>query len=154
MITTDLDIENHVKGTYILIARLTASQEIEVGRLGIIKFPRAYYAYVGSALGGLKSRLQRHTQKEKKKRWHIDYLLEQALLVRIVYGVCESTLECQISQYFTKYFTSIPRFGASDCRCTSHLYRDARVKNMQKIGKVAFHNLGIEPHEVVVKRMK
>ena len=149
----DLDIDSQLKGIYILIARLVVPKEIEVGRLGIVKFSKGYYAYVGSALGGLKHRLQRHVKKEKKKRWHIDYLLEKAILEEISYGVCESPMECQLSQYLSTSLTYIPQFGSTDCMCKSHLYFDAKGEKIRRTGRDAFHSLGIEVHRISTKNL-
>lgn len=72
------------KGTYALIVELKEEEEIEVGRLGVLSFKRGYYAYIGSAMGGLDGRIGRHLRKDKNKHWHIDYLLEKGA-VRTVF---------------------------------------------------------------------
>jgi len=67
-----------MRGTYILVLRLTRNSSIKIGRLGKLRFCKGYYCYVGSALGkavNLENRIMRHFSKKKKKRWHIDYLL-------------------------------------------------------------------------------
>ena len=62
-------------GTYVLLIELATAATIQVGRLGMLAFAKGYYAYVGSALGGLEQRIDRHLRTEKKLFWHIDYLL-------------------------------------------------------------------------------
>ena len=56
--------------------RFSKRLEIVVGRLGVIQAERGYYVYVGSALGsgGLAARVGRHCRREKRLRWHVDYL--------------------------------------------------------------------------------
>jgi Uri superfamily endonuclease len=49
-----------MKGSYILLLELTKSQNITVGRLGILLFLKGVYAYVGSALNGIEARVKRH----------------------------------------------------------------------------------------------
>jgi len=60
---------------------------LRIGKLGIHNLPHGYYVYVGSALGGLASRLRRHLRSEKRLHWHIDYLLRQAAVAQIWYAI-------------------------------------------------------------------
>lgn len=112
------------KGSYILLIELASSKDILVGKLGYISFPKAFYAYTGSAMNGFKSRLSRHLRKEKRFHWHIDYLLEEAKIVEVVLCPGKQREECILSQALAKSFDSIPGFGSTDCRCGSHLYFD------------------------------
>ena len=113
---------DNAKGSYILLIRLPEEKTITVGKLGPVLFPCAHYAYVGSALGGLKQRLGRHLRAEKKFHWHIDYLLQKARIDGIVTCEAEERTECAIVDALGERFESVPRFGASDCRCRSHLF--------------------------------
>ena len=110
------------KGSYVLVVELDAEKRIRVGSLGVIQFPRACYAYLGSALGGLKSRVKRHLSKDKKQKWHIDYLLTEAKILQIILCETERRLECLLSGSLVNELSFIPSFGSSDCRCRSHLY--------------------------------
>ncbi|MBI2288171.1 MAG: GIY-YIG nuclease family protein [Chloroflexi bacterium] len=110
------------KGGYILLIKLPDEQAITVGSLKVINFPRGYYAYVGSALGGFKPRLNRHLRKDKKPQWHIDYLLQKASITNIVLGQGEDRIECAIAQALSRQFDSVTGFGCSDCQCRSHLF--------------------------------
>jgi len=101
---------------------LSEAQTIAVGSLGPSLFPRGYYAYVGSALGGFRSRLDRHLRTNKKVHWHIDYLLQHASLDAIVICEAKQRIECTIAQTLARQFQSVPRFGTSDCHCRSHLF--------------------------------
>lgn len=119
------------KGTYALVLCLECTEEITVGKLGTFTFPAGYYLYVGSALGpgGLEARLARHRRRDKKLRWHIDYLLEHAQLVEVWSAASTDKLECLCAQAARELPGSeipVPGFGSSDCRCPSHLIHLAR----------------------------
>jgi len=111
-----------VKGSYVLIIKVPSEQVIKIGSLNTIHFPAGYYAYVGSAMGGLKSRLSHHLRGSKKPHWHIDYLLQQAAISSIILCETKDRTECTIAQALSHQFDSIPGFGCSDCRCKSHLF--------------------------------
>jgi Uri superfamily endonuclease len=110
------------RGSYVLLMSLCEERTITVGSLGPVRFPHGHYAYVGSALGGFRSRLNRHLRVDKKPHWHIDYLLEQAALDAIITGESLERTECTIALALAGQFGSVPGFGASDCRCHSHLF--------------------------------
>jgi len=111
-----------MRGSYVLLIELPKAQMISVGRLKAIYFPRGYYAYVGSAMGGIKGRLGRHLGTNKKIHWHIDYLLEKASINGAIVCETEDRAECAIVQALGAQFDAIPSFGSSDCRCHSHLF--------------------------------
>ncbi len=130
-----------MKGSYVLLAELASSKDILVGKLGHISFPKAFYAYAGSAMNGFEARLARHLKDNKKPHWHIDYLLNEARLSKIIlcpsgpFACCHSErseesysaqgrlrVECFLAQALHKEFQSISGFGATDCKCRSHLY--------------------------------
>jgi len=123
---TFLGRDSNPKGTYILIIELNDEEKIVVGSLGEITFGRGIYAYVGSAMGpgGIVGRVLRHLRRNKKKFWHIDYLLDKARIIRIIVFKSEERLECKIAEEMRRYgLKYIPRFGSSDCRCPSHLFK-------------------------------
>ena len=109
------------KGGYVLIVELDAKKNIDVGSLGLISFSGGFYAYMGSALGGFKARVNRHLAEGKKPKWHIDYLLTEAKVVQVILCETERRLECLLSQALVDRFSVVPGFGSSDCRCKSHL---------------------------------
>ncbi len=111
-----------MKGSYILLIELTEEQTITTGSLGALYFPRGHYAYVGSAMGGVESRLNRHFRGTKKPHWHIDYLLQKASISGAIICETEDKVECAIAQALSHRFESVPGFGASDCKCPSHLF--------------------------------
>ncbi|APH39668.1 GIY-YIG nuclease family protein [Methanohalophilus halophilus] len=114
------------KGTYCLILK-TGGCTVSVGSLKSIVFEAGFYVYVGSALGpgGLK-RMHRHQkfarEKDKKPRWHIDYLLIRPdfEFVDAVYTCSEKHIECCIAGNLQGNYVS--NFGCSDCSCQSHLF--------------------------------
>ena len=111
-------------GTYALVITLKEGLRLRIGKLGIHDFPPGYYVYVGSALGGLHGRLKHHLKSEKRVHWHVDYLLQRAAVVQIWYALEEDRLECTWNAILAKLPGAAPiiaGFGASDCRCTSHL---------------------------------
>jgi len=111
-------------GTYALVLALRAETELRVGKLGTFVFPAGYYLYLGSALGGLRARVQRHQQRDKRTRWHIDYLLPHCNLVEVWAILSGERLEClwrDVVQSLPGARIAVPGFGSSDCRCPSHL---------------------------------
>jgi Uri superfamily endonuclease len=114
-------------GTYVLLMTLAEPIRLEVGRLGVFPLRAGWYAYAGSALGpgGLNARLSRHTREEKRLRWHIDYLLTQARLREVWYSEDLERRECAWIKFLGNLpgtEVPVPGFGASDCRCRSHLF--------------------------------
>jgi Uri superfamily endonuclease len=114
-------------GAYALLFSLSQDEQIEVGRLGTVHFPRGQYGYVGSAMGsgGLDARIARHLRAEKKRHWHIDYLLKRADVAGALEFESPTRIECTLSDALTRggaSTTPAPSFGSSDCRCRSHLH--------------------------------
>lgn len=95
---------------------------IGVGKLGNVMFDKGFYAYVGSAMNGLEQRIARHLRKEKKIFWHIDYLLDKGRIVEVIRIESDRKQECGIAKRFAERFEPVPKFGCSDCDCTSHLF--------------------------------
>jgi Uri superfamily endonuclease len=111
-----------MKGSYILLVELATKKDIFIGKLGYVSLPKASYAYVGSAMNGLRARLARHLRGEKKLHWHIDYLLKAAEVEEIILCPGEENVECSLAQALAGKIQSVPGFGSSDCKCRSHLY--------------------------------
>lgn len=114
------------KGTYILILRLRAHSRLTIGRLGSFDFPGGWYAYVGSAFGsgGLRGRLKHHLAPVTKPHWHIDYLRAAAPVREVWWNTGDIRLEhmwAQLLHPLPGADILVPRFGASDCNCPSHL---------------------------------
>jgi len=116
------EVNQSLKGSYILLIELLDEELIVVGSLKSVHFSNRYYAYVGSALKGLESRLNRHLSREKKLHWHIDYLLQRAFVIGIIICETENKIECAIARSLIHKFEVVPNFGSSDCRCPGHLF--------------------------------
>jgi Uri superfamily endonuclease len=111
-------------GTYALVIPLRVGLRLPIGRLGIQSLSPGYYVYVGSALGGLSSRLRHHLRSEKRLHWHIDYLLAKAEVAQIWYALGCNRLECTWNAMLGDLpdaKSSVSGFGASDCQSPSHL---------------------------------
>ena len=133
-----------MKGSYILLIQLPEGQTIAVGSRQNIHFRGGYYAYVGSALGGFDSRLNRHLRGNKKPHWHIDYLLSRASINSIILCEAEDRVECAIAQALSYHFDSIPGFGSSDCKCPSHLFFAAEESVMEAKIMASISLLGLK----------
>lgn len=117
-------------GSYLLLLRLDAPAEIQIGKLGRHTFPPGRYAYAGSALGsgGVAGRVNRHLRPDKRLHWHIDHLAEHAPIVGVGAAYGSDRRECRwIKDLGALRGATIPvaGFGSSDCRsgCPAHLVR-------------------------------
>ncbi len=122
-------------GTYALILTLPESNVIRIGRSGEFRFPAGRYAYLGSAQGpgGLSGRLRRHLRpsEQKQRHWHIDYLMEEALVDQ-VWWMQGSRNECNWVDRLIVYGEILhPGFGSSDCQCPGHLFWFADDNRLQ-----------------------
>lgn len=111
------------KTTYILVLFLPGARRIRVGALGPIEFEAGLYFYVGSGGRSPEKRIARHARTRKKKFWHIDYLSSDARVIGAFVFEASRSLECCIAAALARAFDAVPRFGCSDCTCTSHLFR-------------------------------
>jgi Uri superfamily endonuclease len=114
-------------GTYVLVMWLNRECELRVGRLGCFRLVPGWYLYVGSALGagGWRARVARHARAEKRRHWHIDYLLAEARLHEVWATASPVRQECEWARVLAQYpgmRTPVHGFGASDCRCKAHLF--------------------------------
>ena len=114
-------------GDYILWLALPAPSLRVIGQLGAFFFPEGVYAYVGSArgAGGLAGRIQHHQSPVLQPHWHIDYLRTVAGLEAVWWTAGAERLEHRWAAALAQLPAArviAPRFGASDCRCASHLY--------------------------------
>jgi len=122
-----------MKGSYILLVHLPQARTITVGRLGKVNFARGHYAYIGSAMGGFRARLNHHLHRTSRPHWHIDYLRDKASVTNVI--LCESGQrhECAIAQALMGQLDCIPGFGASDCRCRGHLFFSPDESQMKRV---------------------
>ncbi len=113
--------EDHI--SYQLLIHICEPIHVKIGALGMQHLAAGHYLYTGSARRHLEARVRRHLRREKRLRWHIDYLLSHPRVV--VVGVSTSAIEeCRWNRSVEGEVV-IPGFGASDCRhrCGAHLLR-------------------------------
>lgn len=97
-----------------------------MGKLGTHNFLPGMYLYVGSALKNLERRIARHRAEEKRFHWHIDFLLQFAVVENILTIESENHIECLLNQVVSETLPVrmvMRGFGSSDCPCPTHLWR-------------------------------
>lgn len=111
------------RGAYAILLRLPRPRRVRIGRLGLLRFAEGRYVYVGRAARGLRARVERHRRARKRRRWHIDFLLDGgARIERVRLYPCRERDECAIAARWRSRGRAVPGFGASDCRrCPAHL---------------------------------
>ncbi len=119
---------NQTGECYSILLKVERKISLNVGRLGPFSFPQGYYVYTGRAKGRVVARIQRHMRKEKRLRWHIDYLtsVPGVKLIKAIIHKSKAERECEINKMICKLSGAkilISGFGSSDCQsgCESHL---------------------------------
>jgi Uri superfamily endonuclease len=122
-----------MKGIYVLVIRLRDQASVSIGALGEITFEKGLYLYVGSAQTNLEQRVKRHLRKEKRKFWHIDYLLDSgaAEIEKVLCKEGSKVEECRLAIEIAKRGQAVQGFGCSDCRCRSHLFHVGNYSFLQ-----------------------
>jgi len=127
------------------LAELDEEKDITVGNRHRYHLQKGCYAYVGSALSSLEKRMRRHLSPEKKRYWHIDYLLERAKIQNIIYAETEERKECVLAKILFRRLPAVADFGCSDCRCQSHLFFCPERQALENLAINAFRSLSLEP---------
>jgi Uri superfamily endonuclease len=130
-----------LKGDYLLLVELPTAVSISLAGRGAVILAPGTYVYIGSARGsgGLAGRLGRHLRPDKRRHWHIDYLLEEGRVVGIVPMPVEDggeRMECRIARAMAEVWgkgNAVVGFGSSDCGCGSHLYRVGGIGSRESI---------------------
>jgi len=128
------------RGSYCLCIVVENKVAVEVGALGEHVFSPGRYIYAGSAMNGLEARIRRHLKTSHGSpgavHWHIDYLLrEPDARVEAVYTCAsEERMECAIAAAVSRRGSAVKRFGCSDCRCESHLFKVENWTFLSEIG--------------------
>lgn len=141
--------EQRLPGIYLLLFRLAEEVEVVVARLGKLAFPKGWYGYVGSGMGGVGSRVRRHLRLHDHPHWHLDYLLPHGTATAVVVAQTPERLECSLAGSLATSLRVFPRFGSSDCRCPGHLFTScgfatvvkASVDGMKVVGCTPIINL-------------
>ena len=143
------------KGVYILVLELRKPFLGRVGSLGMIKLEPGTYLYVGSARGpgGFRARIGRHVSKEKRVRWHVDYLttFEGVEPVAVVFAETENDAEAVLSAELMSMGMkpAVKGFGCSDKRSYTHLLKCSSARSVCIDACIeAFRRLGLEPKVV------
>lgn len=130
-------------GRYVFLMRLSRPASLEVGALGRFRFPAGWYAYVGSAQKAMRKRIERHCARDKRKRWHIDYLSTApgAEPIGAALWPVAAVEECELNRRVGKQLggtTPVPGFGASDCSegCPAHLWSCGAAVSLLEIAGV------------------
>ncbi len=113
-------------GTYALLLSCVRVGRVAVGSLGSMSIGPGAYLYIGSAFGpgGLRARLARHAACKKPTRWHVDYIRPHMRLAGAWFSTAPEPLEHDWASGILALESAaipLPRFGASDCQCSSHL---------------------------------
>jgi len=118
-----IEQEAQDRGAYLLILEVPQAFQVPIGSLGTCFIRAGFHIYVGSARANLKKRLERHLRCHKKPFWHIDYLRPYAVRATALPIRTARNIEHELA-YAIQTFAqiSIPRFGASDCHCPTHLF--------------------------------
>ncbi len=142
------------KGTYCLIIKMDKDSTIKIGAKGDMYFEEGYYIYVGSALGTLSKRIERHLSNDKKKHWHADYLLlnKNSKIEQVIYTYNTLKIECDISHSINEDTTKyIEKFGCSDCKCMSHLYYFNTFQEAENSAIKAYEKINYKPYKWIKK---
>jgi len=134
-----------LKGVYTLILFLKKEKKIYKWSLR-----PGYYYYTGSALNNLEARVKRHFRREKKRKWHIDFLTTDND-VELIGAICAETnvkMECKVNQAISKLGEVIVGFGSSDCKlkCRGHLFRTEELKRSEIL--MEYRRLGLDPYVI------
>jgi Uri superfamily endonuclease len=115
-------------GSYALLFEIERPVSIKLGDF------EGIYCYVGSAFGpgGIGARVSRHLRPEKPLQWHIDYLTTSAHFVPRAVFASDQRAECDLAGRLAGIFDGHPGFGASDCRCPTHLFAIDTIDRLQR----------------------
>lgn len=127
------------------------SEKLDIGHLhNMHRFKKGYYVYIGSAMNSLVARINRHLSDEKKLHWHIDYLLENksSEIRDVLFNVSDKKIECDLASTIALNGEEVPKFGCSDCNCSSHLIYFKRKRDAMNSVKNAYDNLDMKYHNL------
>ncbi len=140
-----LNSEFQDRGTYLLLVKMGSEKTLTAGRLNPARFKQGYYVYVGSAMSSLSKRVARHIRKRKRKRWHIDYLVNEADAVTAIPIISSVYLECELADRLQEIAARpVQGFGSSDCSCRAHLFYVAEnpLHNLRFIDLIQHYRIG------------
>ncbi len=134
-------------GVYGILFEISQQLAVPTGRLGERAYAAGWYAYIGSALGGISGRIGHHLRTHERPRWHIDHLLPHGEVSAVVVAETHRRVECLLAAFLAQRFDVVHRFGSSDCRCAGHLFwSEARASLLDAILE-AVREVGCSPIE-------
>ena len=111
-------------GAYAILFYLSSDSLVYIPRYGHVNFKKGFYIYSGSAKKNLIHRVTRHSKKDKKIKWHIDYFSVLDSVTTLKKFLFFDKTECEINSFFCANGgkTLIKNFGSTDCKnnCHSH----------------------------------
>ncbi len=147
------------RGIYALVLEVLRNLELAIGSLGSVRIESGMYCYIGSArgFGGLRARIAHHLRRSKPRLWwHIDYLTTQheVRILHIIYAVTNQDLESCFAKTVNEtrcWNPAIPRFGSTDRRDYTHLFRCVCNYNqcLEDL-RSSIRRLGLEPQGLEV----
>ena len=131
-------VKKGFKGIYVLVIQVSEDISLDVGALGEMAFAKGLYAYVGSAQVNMEQRVKRHLRSEKKKFWHVDYLLTNSAskIIKVFCKEAAKPEECKTAENLSRKGEPVAGFGCSDCNCKSHLFHIKNYELMQETMQV------------------
>ncbi len=121
--------------SYVLVINVLKRIVTSIKSLGTVTFEPGTYIYIGSAnVKNPLARVLRHFRKDKKIKWHIDYLTtapEVRIQVAITcYGLAEDSIyEVMLKQPYVS--VALRKFGSTDRRGhLTHLFKLGRRHDM------------------------
>ena len=128
-------------GAYAILFSLLSDCQTYIPKYGHVIFKKGFYVYSGSAKKNLIHRVTRHSKKDKKVKWHIDYFSVLDLVQTLKIFLFSDKSECEINSFFYANGGKeiIKKFGSTDCKkkCPSHfLYFKKRptLKSIKEFG--------------------
>ncbi len=123
------------QGSYVLALDAAAPFRLRPGALVERLLDAGVYLYVGSAFGpgGLRARLSRHWSGAERLRWHVDYLRRQTHPLAAWYQPQAQPMEhawARVLGAGRGLAPAWPGFGASDCRCFTHLFYASELPSL------------------------
>jgi Uri superfamily endonuclease len=131
-------------GAYAVLFFLLNDCQTYIPRYGNVNFQKGFYVYSGSAKKNLIHRVTRHSKKDKKIKWHIDYfsVLESVQTIKTFLFFDKN--ECEINSFFYDNGgkSIIKNFGSTDCKrkCFSHFLYFRKRPALKSIKEFGYHN--------------
>jgi Uri superfamily endonuclease len=129
-----------------------SKSRVRIGALGWLRLRPGFYIYVGSGFGpgGVRARVRRHLRASGQTHWHVDHLRPYCRPVELWYSLDTIPREHLWAATLADVReSSIPlrRFGASDCRCHSHLFlfprRPMLASFRRRLGRIAHDHAAV-----------